>query len=55
MFPDNWSYYKSRAIKRDSGAIQNWQSRLIIAESSPLVYRYFKISVTANNGGYRCN
>ena len=33
-FPDGWSYYKTRNIKRASGALSNWQARLVIAEGS---------------------
>lgn len=33
-FPDGWSYYKTRNIKRESGALSNWQARLIIGESA---------------------
>lgn len=49
-FPKDWTYYKTRAIKRDSGAVQDWQARLSVAESVPAAYRHFKLSITANNG-----
>ena len=30
-FPSGWTYYKTRDIKRASGALSNWQARLVIA------------------------
>jgi len=33
-FPDGWGFYKTRNIKRASGALSNWQARLVIAEGS---------------------
>ena len=45
-FPDGWSYYKTRNIKRASGALSNWQARLMIAENGATAYRHFKIQVS---------
>lgn len=50
-FPDGWSYYKTRNIKRSSGALSNWQARLAIAEGSSDVIG----SELVTNGGFGSN